>query len=140
MHKILLGEIMNDNVVLNPFMISIDLESPITVEKNNPIPFCQIEIDKLKTIIYDSKTSYFKFKEMGDYYINYQFKTDKTYHISLQGNMKYFEADSFPVIHSSHGSGIITVEKPDTFFYFTCVDENIKLMEGKTIVTIFKVK
>ena len=43
MHKILLGEIMNDNVVLNPFMISIDLESPITVEKNTYILYLSIK-------------------------------------------------------------------------------------------------
>ena len=140
-HKLLIGDKMKDDIVLNPFTMSLELENEIKKEKGNPIPFNLIEIDKLHEITYDSDKQYFHIHHPGDYYISYQMKTEKRYRMDVKGEVKYFEADLFPVEKMSHGSGIITTTKNDMMFYITCLQHDIFFQKGKqATITIFKVR
>ena len=121
--------------------MSLELENEIMIEKGNPIPFNLIEIDKLHEITYDSDKQCFHIHHPGDYYISYQMKTEKRYRMDVKGEVKYFEADLFPVEKMSHGSGIITTTKNDMMFYITCLQHDIFFQKGKqATITIFKVR
>lgn len=132
---------MKDDIILNPFTISLDLEDAYTVKKGEPIPFNLIEIDKLDEITYNQDKNYFQIHHPGDYYISYQMKTEKRYRIDVKGDISYFEADIFPVEKMSHGSGIITAVCENMTFYLTCEQHDILFQTGKqATVTIFKVR
>lgn len=132
---------MKDDIVLNPFTMSLDLDCHYTVKKGEPIPFNLIEIDKLDEITYDQDKNYFQIHHPGDYYITYQMKTEKRYRMDIQGEISYFEADIFPVEKMSHGSGIITAPHENMTFYITCMHHDISFTKGKqATITIFKVR
>lgn len=132
---------MKDDIILNPFTMSLDLDNECIVKKGEPIPFNVIEIDKLDEITYDQDKNHFQIHQPGDYYISYQMKTEKRYHMDIQGNISYFEADIFPVEKISHGSGIMTASCENATFYITCMHHDISFLKGKqATITIFRVR
>lgn len=132
---------MNDDITLFPFTLSMESDREITVEKGKPIPFNRTEIDRLSEIEYDFKTHLFKMRKPGDYYVSYQMKTNQIYHLTIAGDVDFFEAELFPVENISHGSGIITVSNKNVNCYLTCKDHDILLENGKqATITFFKVR
>lgn len=130
-----------EDITLTPFTMNLEINEEIIVEKSQPIPFNQIKIDTLKGITFDLEKNCFCIENIGDYYLSYQVKTGKRYHLSIAGEVDFFPADLFPVADLSHGSGILTVTNPNTTFYLTCHSQDIKLSDKiSATMTIFKVK
>lgn len=132
---------MNDDITLFPFTLSMESDREITIEKGKPIPFNRTEIDRLSDIDYDLETHLFKVLKPGDYYVSYQMKTNQIYHLTIVGDVDFFDAELFPVENISHGSGIITVSNENVNCYLTCKDHDILLENGKqATITFFKVR
>ncbi|MBS7020251.1 MAG: hypothetical protein KH135_00030 [Firmicutes bacterium] len=130
-----------EDIHLAPFTLNLNIEGEMIVEKSKPIPFNETKISELTGVTYLEDEKKIQIEEPGDYYLSFQLQTDKTYFMSIESEADFFSAELFPVAGVSHGSGVLTVLKPNTTFFLTCHISDVKLVSknGATL-TVFKVR